>query len=122
MSRRKIFFLSVGLLLLDQLLKLSFSDSYLNTNFAWSLPLSNFVSAWLMIGLLVGLIIFYFKSNAAILISAGAVSNLIDRVFRGGVVDYWWLPYGAVVNLADFMILAGLIWIGAAARRQAHAG
>lgn len=122
MTRREIFFLSGTLLFLDQLLKYLSSAIYLNINFAWSLPLSNFVSAILMISLLVGLIIFYSKSNAAILIFAGAVSNLIDRLARGGVVDYLWLPYGAVINLADMMILAGLVWWLLAARRNTHAG
>lgn len=45
------------------------------------------------------------------LIGAGAVSNLIDRIGRGGVVDYIWLPYGGVINLGDIIIIVGVIWI-----------
>ncbi len=43
------------------------------------------------------------------LITAGGLANLIDRVRWGGVVDYFALIYLPRFNLADCLILAGLI-------------
>ncbi len=121
MTRRQTIILSGALLFLDQFFKYSAGAIWLNTNFAWSWPLSNFFSGLLMTGLIIILFVFYLKANAVILILGGAFSNLIDRLIRGGVVDYLWLPGAAVINLADIMILAGLVWLWAAARRPGHA-
>lgn len=41
------------------------------------------------------------------LVIAGALSNLIDRLYRGFVVDYLHI-FSAVFNLADIFIIAGL--------------
>ena len=51
--------------------------------------------------------------NVAIsMIIGGGISNLIDRVFRGSVIDYidinYWLKY-PVFNIADVFIVAGVI-------------
>lgn len=43
------------------------------------------------------------------LILAGGVSNLIDRIFRGFVIDYVSLKFFGVCNIADFCIVAGVI-------------
>ena len=43
------------------------------------------------------------------LILVGGVSNLIDRIFRGFVIDYVSLKFFGVCNLADFLIVAGVI-------------
>lgn len=43
------------------------------------------------------------------LILAGAISNLIDRISGGFVVDYLYLKYFTVFNLADVCISAGAI-------------
>lgn len=42
----------------------------------------------------------------------GAISNLIDRIFRGYVVDYLFIYPMSYFNLADLAILAGVIMIG----------
>lgn len=55
--------------------------------------------------------IYFFKKQdnlGILLILAGGVSNLIDRVFYGGVVDFVSLPLISVFNLADLMICAGI--------------
>ena len=42
---------------------------------------------------------------------AGAASNGWDRLIYGGVIDYWsWNYWPWVFNLADLMIIGGLIW------------
>ncbi len=47
-----------------------------------------------------------------LLILAGAVSNIIDRPLSGGVIDYFFLsPLGLYFNLADVMIVVGLVLI-----------
>ena len=43
------------------------------------------------------------------LIAAGGVSNLFDRIYYGGVVDYLILFSRSAINLADIMILAGVL-------------
>lgn len=122
--KNKFIFLSLCLLVIDQLIKYGFYTRpersgifgyYLNQNFSWSLPVNNLAVIVLTVILLLGLIYWRNKlfgpSLAWYLISTGAVSNLIDRLARGGVVDYIWLPYGGVINLADILIVSGLIWI-----------
>lgn len=43
------------------------------------------------------------------LILAGGISNLIDRIFRGFVIDYVSLKFFGVCNIADFCIVFGVI-------------
>lgn len=41
----------------------------------------------------------------------GASSNAWDRFQYGGVIDYWtWASWPWVFNLADLMIIGGLVW------------
>ncbi|MBN1274782.1 signal peptidase II, partial [Candidatus Woesearchaeota archaeon] len=44
-----------------------------------------------------------------VLAGAGVISNLVDRVARGGVVDYLDLGWWPVFNLADALIVAGIL-------------
>lgn len=46
------------------------------------------------------------------LIMAGGVSNLLSRIMYGGVGDY--LSWGGVLynNLADYLIVFGVVWYG----------
>jgi len=51
---------------------------------------------------------------ALILVTAGAVGNYLDRVFRGYVVDFVHLPHWPVFNIADVYITIGglvLAWV-----------
>ena len=123
-KQQRIIYISLGLLAIDQLIKHGFYTHplragifgyYLNQNFSWSLPVANVVVIILTVLLLFGLIFFrkslFGPSLAWYLVGTGAVSNLIDRLVRGGVVDYIYLPYGCVINLADILIIAGVILI-----------
>ena len=49
--------------------------------------------------------------SALTLIIFGALSNLLDRLFFGAVIDYLDLKYYSVFNLADVMIMAGVVII-----------
>jgi len=46
--------------------------------------------------------------SSLLLIFVGALSNLIDRIFFGYVVDYFFVLTG-YINLADIMIVSGFI-------------
>jgi len=49
---------------------------------------------------------------ALFLLLSGAISNLIDRIIYGGVIDYLDLPFLPRFNLADLAIILGvIIWI-----------
>ena len=45
---------------------------------------------------------------------AGGIGNVIDRIFRGFVVDYLYIKPFGVCNLADILIVCGVIGIGIA--------
>lgn len=56
----------------------------------------------------------YAKESLAIpvaLIMSGALSNVIDRVVRGGVVDFIDIKIWPVFNLADLLLVVGAVWI-----------
>lgn len=46
---------------------------------------------------------------ALTLILVGAVSNLVDRIYFGYVIDYLTLPFFTIFNLADCLITGGVI-------------
>lgn len=50
-----------------------------------------------------------FKQKLWKIILAGGISNLIDRVCRGYVIDYVSLKFFGICNLADFFIVFGVI-------------
>ena len=45
------------------------------------------------------------------LILAGGIGNLIDRVFRGYVVDFIATPFIATFNIADSMVVIGVVYL-----------
>jgi len=51
------------------------------------------------------------ESFCLILIFSGALSNLIDRILEGCVIDFINLGFGPVFNLADFFIILGAIML-----------
>jgi|GEM_PF-1639369 len=44
-----------------------------------------------------------------VLITAGAFSNIIDRIYRGYVLDYWSMWGLNQFNLADIFIIGGVV-------------
>lgn len=106
-----------GRSLIGHLLAFKFIPNYY---MAFSLP----VGGWLLNALIIIIIsallsyIFYLSRQGApkkleigllILILAGALSNIYDRLTYGYVIDYWFMKYFTVFNLADAMISAGAL-------------
>jgi len=130
---RLVIILSGGLfLLLDQFLKWQAAhlwskpvlllpyfgwQPYLNRGAAFSLPVSNLVVALFtapMICLVAYLSYRNYKKNILpallgwSLVLAGAISNLVDRIFYGHVIDYFLVATG-IINIGDVLIVGGLI-------------
>ncbi len=88
-----------------------------NYFFAFSLPVPVFLMYFIYAVVLVG-IFGYFKNYfvkipliqkiAWVLILAGGLSNIVERVIFGYVVDWVYL-FNGVFNLADFYIIAGIL-------------
>lgn len=99
----------------ENLFRLNFSANY---NIAFSLPLSG-TFLEILIGLiclgLILLLLFFLKKGRlelvypVFLLILGASSNFYDRLQFGYVIDYLDLSYFTVFNLADMMIIAGVM-------------
>lgn len=95
-----------------------------NKNIAFGIPIPDFLFwlFWLLIVALL-LIMLYEKYPIAaspvrkydtlfiIIILAGAISNIIDRLFFGCVIDFIDLKFWPVFNLADIFITIGAIML-----------
>ncbi len=101
--------------LLDGIFKFKFQA---NHYIAFSLPFYGF---WLnaVVSIIILLLIYYLarawqggKRATAIcllVVVMGAASNLFDRLKHGFVIDYFDLKYFTVFNLADAMIVIGVV-------------
>jgi signal peptidase II len=83
-----------------------------NTGISFGL-LQGAVVIMIIVSLLFLLLLWYFREEfndckfCLILLAAGTLGNLIDRIFRGYVVDFFDLGWFPVFNLADTMITIG---------------
>lgn len=110
--------------LLGDILAFNFIPNY---NIAFSLPLHG---SWLVItiALIIMAIITYLllvklkplEKMAFFLILLGAVSNLIDRLRYGYVIDYFDLRWFTIFNLADVLITLGTIFLIFSLFRKSH--
>jgi len=88
---------------------------HLNAQFALSIPFPNSAAAVLMLLVIAGIAAAFLnfpavRSGCGVwLVLAGALSNFADRVIYGGVVDYIAVAWGGVFNLADVLIIFGII-------------
>lgn len=92
---------------------------FLNQGFIFSIPTKNFIF-WLatlpIYFIILLLLIKNFRKNtnlvpALMFIFLGATSNLLDRILYGGTVDYLIFFRTSAVNLADAMIIFGLVLV-----------
>lgn len=92
---------------------------FMNSGIAFSIPLPDAVF-WPFAVIVLSVLVVLFVSGARkraitasflAMIILGAVSNLIDRVTEGGTVDYLIFFGRSAVNIADGMILAGVLAI-----------
>jgi len=93
---------------------------YFNNGIAFSLPLPNVFSIFLSMAIsifLIGFIIKFCKQKQfylfmpITLIFIGAISNLIDRLRFGAVIDLFSFFIWPAFNLADSYIVIGIIWL-----------
>lgn len=103
--------------LLGDFLKFNFVKNY---NIAFSLPLSGIFLNILIFCIIVFLSFYIMilikqkENNQAIyltIILIGAISNYVDRILYGFVIDYIDLKYYTVFNFADIMIVSGVIML-----------
>jgi signal peptidase II len=108
--------------IIGDILALNFVKNYY---ISFSIPLSGpLLTA--VIGLIILILLFYWLkiffspglkspiSNLLIpltILIIGAILNLTDRLKYGFVVDYFNLKWFTVFNLADILIVSGIIWI-----------
>lgn len=95
---------------------------HVNTDMALSLPLFPLIyfslTTIVIIALIARLVRAVTNGLAAeysiiTLILAGAISNLLDRFYYGGVVDFIQIWLGSIFNLADCAIVGAVaVWIG----------
>lgn len=105
--------------ILGTLLSFNFTPNYY---MAFSLPFSGGLLNSIIVLIIIGLIslIFYLTLNnkspkylpvLLTIILFGAISNILDRLVCGYVIDYLELRYFSVFNIADVMISLGSILI-----------
>lgn len=125
-NKNHIIFLAA--LLLDQLLKswiviskpsidlYVFAITFVkNTGAVWGFfQDSNTLFIWISL-IAIGLLLYYYDSLPEnsylyfVLVLGGIVGNLIDRIFRGFVVDFIDFKFWPVFNIADAAIVVGII-------------
>jgi len=126
---KKIIFINVIVLIiffLDRFLKSFFHHAkrgflfFKNFYLAFDLPLPKNILIILIIIIIFISFFFLIKSYqkkniflifSLTLIILGAFSNLLDRLVYGYVIDYINIPFFTVFNLADTMIVGGIILI-----------
>jgi lipoprotein signal peptidase len=115
------FLFTAGLILIDQLTKFAVShlgwSIFFNDQFAFSLPVPVVVMFAIYILVLVGISFYVFRAWnhfdnlqrwAWVLVYAGGLSNILERIVLGHVRDFIYIANG-ILNVADLYILAGLI-------------
>jgi len=113
---KKLFTISLFIFLIDRILKIYFLSSEffysLNTGAAFSL-LQGWNTFLIIFSFLVIIIILYHRDNKKLetgmaFLLGGTLSNLVDRVFYHGVIDYIYFDFiNNVFNLADVANIIG---------------
>lgn len=109
----KFIYISLTLLLLVQLVDFLVQDNLrfsLNQQLFFGLMGDNLIAYAIAIPVLTIIIYLFVKKIIGIeacLIATGLISNIFDRIFYGGVVDYFSIFFIPKFNLADILIIAG---------------
>ena len=95
-------------------------SEFRNYHFLFSLPLPPAIM-YVVYAVLYAYIAQYLKNNfqklsiseliAWVFIVSGGLSNLLDRITLSYVRDFFHIPLGGVINLADVYIVAGILYI-----------
>jgi len=103
--------------LIGDILKFNFAKNY---GIAFSIPFSGFVLSLvivIIILILIYILLHSFKKGRYLLVCLltfivfGAISNMLDRILYGFVIDYLDLKYFTVFNIADIMIVGGAVFL-----------
>lgn len=92
-------------------------EIFQNYNFAFSLDIPYIVMFVVYLILIFGLVYFFIKrldkttkmKYILVLVLAGALSNILDRLMLGYVRDFIGVFWGNIFNLADVFIVAGVV-------------
>jgi signal peptidase II len=103
----------VGILQICDFLVFKSRNYTLNQKLFFGMTTSHF---WLEAILFIALVILTLKFfqylgsiRGIVLIVAGGLSNLFDRVFYGGVIDYFQLYNFPIFNMADLLLTLGVL-------------
>lgn len=111
---KKYYILISLIILIDQLLKHISQFKTNNYGASFNILSSNpIILIVISISAIIFFLVLFYKTKAdklalSLLIS-GAMSNLIDRIFLGYIIDYIRIPYLFSFNLADLSNTTGLI-------------
>jgi len=115
MRKEKGAIIAAVVLLLDQATKifsLKVGSGFLNQGFSFGWGSSAPLIVFILLNLLFLIFFLRFSSKpAGMLIFTGGASNLLDRLFRGGVVDFLAFSRWPAFNLADVAIVVGCFWL-----------
>lgn len=91
-----------------------------NQGLIFSLPVKPLVALPINIFILIIVILVWRKNHhpAFLLIILGGIGNLIDRLIYGSVIDYIFVSSRAPFNLADGLIVIGIVWYLLSSRRN----
>lgn len=122
---KKLFYALI-LIVFDQVTKFIFQNSYYgsglfkiyyteNTGAAFSILQNQNILLIIIAIVVIALIFYYYKQInlklPLILILAGTVGNLIDRIFLGFVRDFISVSIWPIFNLADVFCTVGILWL-----------